>query len=313
MALDSAALWASYLTAALRSFARHRAYAFINVAGLSLGLAAFLIILIHVRYELSYDSWLPEADRAFQLQQWVTGSDDPNVTPGGLQMTSYVSGRRLRQFAQLDRVVYVGNGQPVILQNGEATVSEDFVWVDGPLFDILQIPFLHGDRSTALAAPGSIVLTESEAVRRFGTADAVGRTLTLVAGGQTTDYRITGVIRDPPRNSHLALVDRRARRCRGAVRRPAARSSPSGCRRTAGSMRASGPAPTQARSPGRCRPGSGATSPIRCSAASAPTPAPMSTGACSMSATSISARRRGRACGPATTARRSPRWRWSAS
>ena len=205
MALDSAGLWASYLTAALRSFARHRAYAFINVAGLSLGLASFLIILLHVRYELSYDAWLPEADRAFQLQQWVTGGDDPNLIPGGLQMTSYVSGRRLREFPQLDRVVYVGNGQPVILQNGEATASEDFVWVDGPLFDILQIPFLHGDRATALAAPGSIVLTQSEAVRRFGTPDAVGRTLTLVAGGQSTDYRITGVIRDPPRDSHLAL------------------------------------------------------------------------------------------------------------
>ena len=112
--------------------------------------------------------------------------------------------------------------------------------------------------------PGSIVLTESEAMRRFGTIDAVGRTLTLVAGGQTTDYRITGVVRDPPRNSHLALsivarVDFEA--LYGAASR---RSSPSGCRRTAGSMPGSGPAPTSPRSPGRCRPGSGATSPTRC-------------------------------------------------
>ena len=198
-------MWRHYLKAGWASLVRSRAYGLINLLGLSIGLAAFLIVGLHVRYELSYDAWLPEGERAFQLQQWVTGGDDPNVAPGGLQMTSYVSGQRLRQFPQLDRVVYVGNGQPVILQNGEATASEDFVWVDGPLFDILQIPFLHGDRATALAAPGSIVLTESEAVRRFGTADAVGRTLALVAGGQTADYRITGVIRDPPRNSHLAL------------------------------------------------------------------------------------------------------------
>lgn len=114
-------------------------------------------------------------------------------------------GARLREFPQLDRVVYVGSGQPAILQNGQASVSAHFVYVDGPLFDILQLPFLRGDRRSALAAPGSLVLTRAEAMRRFDTLDAVGRTLTLVAGTQSTDYRITGVVEDPPRDSHLAL------------------------------------------------------------------------------------------------------------
>ena len=70
-----------------------------------------------------------------------------NLYPGGTQMTSYVSGQRLRQFPQIEQVVYVGQQQPVILQNGEGTVSEDFVFVDGPLFDVLRIPFLRGDRA----------------------------------------------------------------------------------------------------------------------------------------------------------------------
>jgi putative ABC transport system permease protein len=196
-------LWASYAAAALRALAKHKTYAIINLAGLVLGLAASLIILIHVRYENSYDAALPGADRAFQLQQWSRGGEGQE--PGGQQMTSFISGARLREFPQLDRVVYVGRGQPVILQNGEATTSEHFVYVDGPLFDIVQLPFLRGDRGTALAAPGSIVLTRSESMRRFGTLDAVGRTLTLVAGGRSTDYRITGIVEDPPRNSHLAL------------------------------------------------------------------------------------------------------------
>jgi putative ABC transport system permease protein len=92
-------LWSSHAKAAWRSIARNRTYTFINLIGLTLGLAASLIILVHVRYELGYDAWLPEADRAFVLQQWVTGSDDPNVTPGANPMTSYVSGERLRQFS----------------------------------------------------------------------------------------------------------------------------------------------------------------------------------------------------------------------
>ncbi|HWT12668.1 MAG TPA: FtsX-like permease family protein [Allosphingosinicella sp.] len=198
-------MWRHYLRSGWASLARSRAYSLINLVGLSLGLAASLIILIHVRYELSYDSWLPGAERAFVLQQWVTASDDPNVIPGAVPMTSYVSGQRLRQFPQLDRVVYVGNGQPIILQDGEATTSEDFVYVDGPLFDILQLEFLRGDRAGALAAPGQLVLTRSEAIRRFGTIDAVGRTLTLVVAGQSSDHRVTGIVEDVPRNSHLAL------------------------------------------------------------------------------------------------------------
>ena len=198
-------MWRHYLKASWASLARSKVYSLINLVGLSLGLAASLIILLHVRSELGYDSWLPEADRAFVLQQWVTGGDDPNVVPGVQPMTSVVSGERLRQFPQLDRVVYVGNGQPIILQNGEATTSEDFVYVNGPLFDILQLDFLRGDRGSALAAPGQLVLTRGEALRRFGTIDVLGRTLTLVSAGQAIDYRVTGVVQDVPRHSHLAL------------------------------------------------------------------------------------------------------------
>ncbi|HKR24841.1 MAG TPA: ABC transporter permease, partial [Allosphingosinicella sp.] len=198
-------MWRAHILLGLRSLARHRAYGILNISGLALGLAACLIILVYLRYETSYDAWLPEADRAFQLQQWITGSDDPNVELGGQQMTSYVSGQRLREFPQIERVVYVGNAQPVILQNGEATVSDDFVFVDGPLFEILRIPFLRGDPASALAEPGSLVLTAAEAGRRFGTIDVIGRTLTLVIAGEPTDYRIAGVIEDVPRDSHLAL------------------------------------------------------------------------------------------------------------
>jgi putative ABC transport system permease protein len=200
-----AELWRHYLKAGWASLARSKAYSLINLAGLSLGLAASLILFLHVRYELGYDAWLPEADRAFVLQQWVRPSDDPNIIPGVNPMTSFVSGERLRQFPQLDRVVYVGNAQPVVLQNGEATTSEDFVFVDGPLFDILQLDFLRGDRATALAEPGALVITRSEAIRRFGTLDALDHTLALVIGGEPVDYRVTGIVQDLPRDSHLAL------------------------------------------------------------------------------------------------------------
>ncbi|MFL6859919.1 MAG: ABC transporter permease [Sphingomicrobium sp.] len=195
-------MWRNYLHTALRSLAKSPMGTLINVAGLSLGLAAFVLIMLFVRYETSYDAWLPGADRAFQLQQWNIGGDGGP----GTQMTSFRSGTALRKdFPQIDRVVYVGKSQPAVIQDGEASVAQNFVYVDGPLFDILQLPFLAGDRSTALSKPGQLVLTGSEATRRFGTpAAALGRTLTLVAGDKSTDYTVSGVVADP-RHSHLAL------------------------------------------------------------------------------------------------------------
>lgn len=197
-------MWRNYLTVSIRALAKNRLNTFVNIGGLALGLAAFITIMLFVRYETSYDAWLPGADRAFQLQQWNVGSDAERGGPG-TQMTSFVSGTALRKdFPQIDRLVYVGKAQPAILQNGQATTTKDFVYVDGPLFDIIRLPFLSGNPSTALAAPGAMVLTKREALKRFGTIAAVGRTLTVIAGGKSTDYHVTGVVADPV-HSHLAL------------------------------------------------------------------------------------------------------------
>jgi putative ABC transport system permease protein len=197
-------MWKNYLIVAFRALFKNPSYAFINIFGLTIGLAACIGVLLYVRYETSYDSWLADADRTFQLQQWVVEGEE-GLEPGGTQMTSYLSGQRLRQFPQIEQVVYVGRQQPVILQNGEGTLSENFVYVDGPLFDVLRIPFLRGDPRTALAEPGTMVLTGAEALRRFGTIDVIGRTLTIASARGPTDYRITGIVQDPPRDSHLAL------------------------------------------------------------------------------------------------------------
>ena len=198
-------MWRNYLTVGLRALAKNKTYTFINVFGLALGLAACLLILLFVRYERSYDAALPGASQAYQLQAWYKAGDDGSP-PQKMQMSAFVAGTLFKKdFPQVERLVYVLGSSPVILQDGQATTSDHFTFVDGPIFDILQLPFARGDRRTALDNPGSLVLTEAEAARRFGAADPVGKTLTLVVRGQPTDYRITGVVKDPPKNSHLAL------------------------------------------------------------------------------------------------------------
>ena len=198
-------MWRSYLTVALRALAKNKTYAFINIFGLALGLAACLIILLYVRYEQSYDRWMPGAENAYQFQAWY------KPTAGGgeemkLQMTEFVSRDALmKDFPQVEKAVYVCSCGAVIKQDGKASFADDFNFVDGNLFEILQLPFAKGDPRTALKDTSSLVLTQEEATKRFGTADPIGKTLTLLAQGKSWDYKVTGVLKDLPKNSHLEL------------------------------------------------------------------------------------------------------------
>ncbi|WP_129791970.1 ABC transporter permease [Sphingosinicella sp. CPCC 101087] len=196
-------MWRNYLTVGVRALAKSRTYAFINIFGLAIGMAACLMILLYVRYELSYDRWIPEADRIYQVQSWYKARDTGNEAK--LQMTPYTAGKSLKDnFPQIEQEVYVTDNEPVFFRNGEATSTEDYLWVDGNFLDVVPLPLVHGDHN-ALSQANSAVITQSEARRRFGTDRVVGETMTLITRGVTRDFRITGVLRDLPTNSHLRI------------------------------------------------------------------------------------------------------------
>src|SRR5205085_12154505 len=98
------------------------------------------------------------------------------------------------------------SAEPVIRRGAEALSTEDVLLVDNLFFDVLQFPFAAGDPGTALAQTNSAVLTQTEARRIFGTENVLGRTLTMTSRGRTVDYRVTGVVRDLPHNSHVRFT-----------------------------------------------------------------------------------------------------------
>ena len=81
-------MWRNYLTVGIRALAKNKTYAFINIFGLAIGMAACLMILLFVRYEMSYDKWLPDSDRVFQVQNWFR--DPQTGEEGKLQMAPFV-------------------------------------------------------------------------------------------------------------------------------------------------------------------------------------------------------------------------------
>jgi putative ABC transport system permease protein len=198
-------MWRNYMTVGLRALAKNKVYAFINIFGLSLGIAACLLILTFVRYEFSYDSWMPGAGDAYQLQDFYKPTEQ-----GGeemkLQVTSYTSGIALQKdFPQIEKRVYVTGQGITFLLNGQAYSPEHAVFTDGNIFDILQVPFVRGDRAHALDDPNALVLSESEAKKYFGSENPLGRTITLMSGDLKDDYRVTGVYKDLPKNTHLGI------------------------------------------------------------------------------------------------------------
>jgi putative ABC transport system permease protein len=194
-------MWRNYLVTGLRALTKNRTYAFINIFGLALGLAACLLILLYVRYETSYDKWLPDAERVYQLQSINTDPETGERTV--LQAAHGAAAEPLaKDFPQIEAITRVEGVEPVLMRDGQATFAPMFL-ADANFFDIIPLTFIRGDRATALKGTDSLVVSRTEAMERFGGLDIVGQTVTSIRRGEQTDLRITGVFEDIPRNSHM--------------------------------------------------------------------------------------------------------------
>ena len=190
------------LLIALRLLERNRVYAAINIGGLALGLAGCLLILGYVRYEQSFDAWLPDSDRVYQVQ---TTLRPPGQAVVHTQASPFPLHDRLAGgFSQIETVTSIASGKTVTEHDGQPMFIDETT-VDPDFFAVFALPFAQGSAATALPDTSAIVLTESEAIRQFGTAEALGKRLSLGAGPGKRDYRVSGVLRDLPRNTSLKL------------------------------------------------------------------------------------------------------------
>lgn len=197
-------MWRNYLTVGVRALMKNRTYAVINILGLAIGMAACLLILLFVRYERSFDTWLPQASQVFQLQSYYRSKSTADAFDN--QGAAYVTkAALLKDFPQIEHAVYMGGTSPTLIKDGQAISVEDSYMVDGPFLDVVPLPILSGDAG-ALSRPGTMVLTEREAMKLYGTTNVIGRTATLLAQGRKADYRITGVLKTLPKNSHLNIT-----------------------------------------------------------------------------------------------------------
>ncbi|MBN2345973.1 MAG: ABC transporter permease [Candidatus Aminicenantes bacterium] len=182
----------SHLKTAWRTIRRHKGYAFLNIAGLAVGMAACLLILLWVRDELSFDTFHENYADIYLTVPELQGKkyhDNPLALAKTLQ----------RQYPEVKKATRFWSWV-IQLRNGEKTFNERGGLVDDDFFAIFSFPLAKGDPRTVFANPDSIVLSERAAAKYFGAEDPIGKS--LLRNGKVP-MTVTGVMRNVPANSHL--------------------------------------------------------------------------------------------------------------
>ncbi|WP_294190233.1 ABC transporter permease [uncultured Sphingomonas sp.] len=184
-----------------RSLTRDRLYAALNIGGLAVGIAVFLVLGLYVRFETSFETWLPRHKQIYVVQTVWNLPDSPVNGAYPYTMSGLLDQIREDFPGVVGTRIRGGKGAGSVLQDGRAT-AENVAQVDPSFFDVFDLPMARGVGRAALARPGDALVSESAARRFFGTANPVGQRLT-VAMDKASDYRVTGVFRDLPKNSDL--------------------------------------------------------------------------------------------------------------
>jgi putative ABC transport system permease protein len=194
-------MFVNHVRMAVRSLQRNRGLAFINIAGLAVGMAACLLILLYVTDELGYDRFHEHADQIYRVteqefdDQGTRGVHrvliDPPIAP--------LLEAEIPEFAAVARLTPVGP----LLSNGDRHVdSGNCYWTDPEIFDIFTIPLRSGEAGTALSAPFSLVISATKSAALFGSENPVGKTVIV---NNKDPFTVTGVFDDLPSNTHLPI------------------------------------------------------------------------------------------------------------
>ncbi|HVX50869.1 MAG TPA: ABC transporter permease, partial [Chitinophagaceae bacterium] len=195
----------SYLTTAWRNLRKNKVFSLINVAGLSIGMAACLLILQYVNFELSYDQFNTNISDIYRVY-------NDRYQNGKLVQHGTITYSAIGKAMQDDypEVINHARAEPygnTIISYGDKKFGDQQVTaVDNSFLTMFSYPLIKGDRNTALKEPFSIIVTQTAADRYFGTHgsgydNVVGKAVIL--GRDSMPYKITGVCKDVPENSHL--------------------------------------------------------------------------------------------------------------
>jgi len=203
-------MFRNYLVIALRNITRHKLYSFINIAGLAVGLACLILIILFMRDELSYDKWIAGSDKLYRVEVTFHVPDRPDIV---LSQTSMPL-----PLAMKDHLPEVRAATRLALQTPAITVdgrqfTDTVAVVDPNFLQVIPLPLVSGDPRAALANPESVILSQSVARKYFGDGNPIGKSISVLrppcppaaatCDNSTVPLKVTAVMRDLPHNTQL--------------------------------------------------------------------------------------------------------------
>jgi len=193
-------MFRNHLIIAYRNFIRHKLFSFINVFGLAVGLGVCMMITLWVLNECSYDRFHKNADRIFRVERELFRDNLFSRWPitGGVYRQALID-----DIPEVENAVRFWRRTLVFKDHKEFRRQQDLYAADNSVFKIFDFALEEGDVETALTEPMTVILTRENASRYLGAEDAVGRSIPVEWNGQMVDFKVTGILKKVPVNSHI--------------------------------------------------------------------------------------------------------------
>ena len=189
----------THIKIAIRSLIHNKGYSAITIFGLSIGLAVSLLCFLYVKDELSYDKFNDKSERIYRINSDITYS---GKSMQGASAPTPMAQTLKKDFPEVEESTRLGKYGSQLVKSDRAFAREqNIIYADSTVFEVFTLPFIAGNPKKSLTEPGSVVVTRQMALKYFGTADALNRTLVFDNGEAR---RVTGVMQDMPHQSHFS-------------------------------------------------------------------------------------------------------------
>ncbi len=194
----------NYFKTAIRSLLKNKLFSLINLSGLAIGMASFIVIMLYVGYERSYDKFYKNYKNIYRV--YMDYTENGELVPGDAQSYN-LAGPTIKENIPdvVDFVRFYQMKKTSIEYDNKVYDIEDGHLADPSFFTVFTPDVKEGNPATALNEPNTIVLTESSARKIFGKTEPVGNTILAFYDGEKTTLRVKGVIKDVPENTHLKI------------------------------------------------------------------------------------------------------------
>ncbi|MEC5146358.1 ABC transporter permease [Chitinophaga sp. 212800010-3] len=196
-------MFRNYFKTAVRNLWKHKTFSFINVIGLTIGLTSFILIALFIFDELTFDRLHKHVDNIYRVVERKTDAagNTTNRAGAGLQVSARAK-TDIPGIKDVARISTYNRANVKPSDNRTNIFYEDLIAGNAGILSVFSFPLLYGDRSTALTAPHTVIITEESAKKFFGTSNAVGKLLLM---WDSVPFRVTGVLKNFPANSSISF------------------------------------------------------------------------------------------------------------